>query len=214
MKTQIETTCSREQISSLADGELAPAELDAVLPALQAAEARECWHLYQLIGDVLRAPDLAACDRGPTLDLALGEQLHPAIVSVAHAAEPLPAETRARPAANDGLFRWKMAAGLASFAAVAALGWGLSGSLGPAAPAGAELALVQPPAAKPVDASPVQVVSAPELAVRRVNQAAPVMIRDPELDRLLAVHQQSAGVAAFGNPSGFLRSATFEGAGR
>lgn len=214
MKTQIETTCSREQISSLADGELASAELDAVLPALQAAEARECWHLYQLIGDVLRAPDLAACDRGPTLDLALGEQLHPAIVPVAHAAEPLPAETLARPAANDGLFRWRMTAGLASFAAVAALGWGLAGSLGPVAPVGAELAQAQSPAVTPVDASPVQVVSAPEQAVRRASPAAPVMIRDPELDRLLAVHQQSAGVAAFGNPSGFLRSATFEGAGR
>ena len=214
MKTQIEMTCSREQISSLADGELASTELDAVLPALQAAEARECWHLYQLIGDVLRAPDLAACDRGPMLDLALGEQMPPTIVPVVHAAEPLSTQTLTRPAANDGLFRWKMVAGLASFAAVAALGWGLVGGLGPAAPTGAVLALVQPPVATSVDASPVQVVSALEQTVRRASPAAPVMIRDPELDRLLAVHQQSAGVAAFGNPSGFLRSATFEGAGR
>jgi sigma-E factor negative regulatory protein RseA len=40
--------------------------------------------------------------------------------------------------------------------------------------------------------------------------AAPVMIRDPQLDALLAAHRQFGGTSALQMPTGFLRNATFE----
>jgi sigma-E factor negative regulatory protein RseA len=36
------------------------------------------------------------------------------------------------------------------------------------------------------------------------------MIRDSQLDELLAAHQQSAGISALQMPAGFLRDATYE----
>jgi sigma-E factor negative regulatory protein RseA len=39
---------------------------------------------------------------------------------------------------------------------------------------------------------------------------APVMIRDPQLDALLAAHRQFGGTSALQMPAGFLRRATFE----
>ena len=90
-------------------------------------------------------------------------------------------------AAND--WGWKLAAGVASVAAVAAIGWNLVAT-GPAA--GPQLAAA-PAAAGP---APVQ---------------AAAMIRDPRLDQLLAAHRQLGGATALQAPSGFLRNATFEG---
>ena len=37
------------------------------------------------------------------------------------------------------------------------------------------------------------------------------MIRDPQLDELLAAHRQLGGASALQMPAGFLRNATFEG---
>ncbi|HMN20466.1 MAG TPA: sigma-E factor negative regulatory protein [Ottowia sp.] len=191
------------RISDLVDGRLAGAEFEAALSTLAHREARECWHVYQLIGDVLRAPELAAWDRGADVLPDLGES---GLRAARAAALPDPT----RPAANDAVFRWKLVAGLASFAAVAVLGWGALAGLAPA-PGGAQLALQQP---APDAAAGAERTPRPVLADASVAGRNTVMLRDPELDRLLAAHQQSSGVAAFGNPSGFLRSATFEGSGR
>jgi sigma-E factor negative regulatory protein RseA len=95
-------------------------------------------------------------------------------------------------AAND--WRWKLAAGLASFAAVAAVGWNLFGASAPATQP--QLAAAVPPNATLAEA------------------AARPLVRDPRLDRLLAAHRQLAGATALGTTSGFLRNATFDGAGR
>ena len=101
------------------------------------------------------------------------------------------------PAANDSLFRWKMVAGFASLAAVAAIGWNSFSVLQSEAPQGAQLAVVTQPSAG---------TEQTELA-----QAGPaVMIRDPRLDELLAAHKQYGGASALQMPAGFLRNATFE----
>jgi sigma-E factor negative regulatory protein RseA len=39
-----------------------------------------------------------------------------------------------------------------------------------------------------------------------------VMLRDPQLDALLAAHRQFGGASALQMPTGFLRNATFDGA--
>jgi sigma-E factor negative regulatory protein RseA len=65
-----------------------------------------------------------------------------------------------------------------------------------------------------VPAAAVVPVADQSLAAATPAPAAPVMLRDPELDQLLAAHRQAAGVSAFGNTAGFLRAATFEGSAR
>jgi sigma-E factor negative regulatory protein RseA len=50
---------SREQISALADGELADAHVNVALAALREPEAQVTWDLYHQIGDSLRSDDMA-----------------------------------------------------------------------------------------------------------------------------------------------------------
>ncbi len=45
----------RVHISALADGELAPADLELAFAALQSADGQQAWNLYHRIGDALRA---------------------------------------------------------------------------------------------------------------------------------------------------------------
>jgi len=45
----------REHISTLSDGELAPADLELALAALQGADGQQAWNTYHHIGDVMRA---------------------------------------------------------------------------------------------------------------------------------------------------------------
>jgi len=100
----------------------------------------------------------------------------------------------APPAANDG--RWKIAAGFASVAALAALTWNV------VAPTATSTAPQM--AATPATVIPVAVTEPP-----RGN-----MVRDPSLDKLLAAHRQLGSATVLQQPAGFLRNATFEGAGR
>ncbi len=219
METQIKVEWTRERFSACMDGQVPDSELAGLAAALEApdGDARECWQMYHLIGDVLRSPDLAQYGR----DVQLAERVRASIaaepvVQIAPAAlainvdQPTYAE---RPAANDGVFRWKMVAGLASFAAVAAVGWGMLSGVGPQGGSGAQLAQGAAPAN-----GPVLTVAAPAPVTPNggdlVDPSAPVMLRDARLDELLAAHRQTAGGSAVGGASGFLRNATFEGHGR
>jgi sigma-E factor negative regulatory protein RseA len=192
-----------ELISALADGELRGDELArAVALAAGDAAARRTWHAYQAVGEVLRSGQAAPARSDSEAFLAA--------VRVKLQAQPLQAPepaalaaivTRSEPAAND--WRWKLVAGVASVAAVAAIGWNLAGpALTPAA---------QPQlAAAPVPAPASARAEAPQ--PEAVQQAA--MIRDPRLDRLLAAHRQLGGATAWQSTSGFLRNATYEGPAR
>jgi len=46
------------------------------------------------------------------------------------------------------------------------------------------------------------------------EESGAVMLRDPQLDALLAAHRQHGGVTALQMPAGFLRNATFNEASR
>ena len=219
MHTQIKLRSSTERVSALMDGQLPQGELGAVIGALSADdEARECWQVYHLIGDVLRSPDLVRYGR----DAGLAQRVAAAIANEPVAqVPPMPASLPKaqasyvdRPAANDGVFRWKMVAGLASFAAVAAVGWTMVAGIGPQSGAEPQLARNTTPAQMP---SQVLAVAAPVQAAASatdVDPVAPVMLRDARLDELLAAHRQAAGGSGLGGASGFLRNATFEGHGR
>jgi len=187
---------TQELISALADGQL---QGDAFVRGVELAaadpDAREAWQTYHLIGDVLRSGELAVGGAPSAFLARLQQRLHdeqPAAPQVA--AAPVATIPARAAAANDGSFRWKMVAGAASVAAVAAITWSLVGG-GANRPAGPELA------------------KAPAGTMLSSGERA-VMIRNPQLDELLAAHRQLGGASAFQTTTGFVRNATFEGSGR
>jgi sigma-E factor negative regulatory protein RseA len=187
----------QELISALADGQLrGDAFAHAVEVAADDPSGREAWHTYHLIGDVLRSGELAA-STAPAAFLARlqgrleHEKTHqqPAI-EVAQA----PVVSASREAANDASFRWKLVAGFASMAAVAAISWmAVGGFMG--------------------NPEQGQLASVPSGTAVAAGQPG-VMIRDPRLDEFMAAHRQLGGASALQAPAGFLRNATFDGSGR
>lgn len=194
-----------EQLSALADGQLQGDEFAAALAWAAEDEGRDTWEVYHLVGDVLRSSDLAR-PANPAVLSRLREELAkeappqrpqvPAQLDIVAANLPV--------AANASVFRWKMVAGFASLAAVAAIGWTSFSQLQGVGGAEAQLA-----------AAPERAASqgAPVVAVADAD-GQQVMIRDPRLDELLAAHKQFGSTSALQMPAGFLRNATFETPGR
>lgn len=199
MKSSLQTS---ELMSALADGQLSGEDFAAALHAsCHDDSAISAWDTYHLIGDALRSPALAA--RGA--DMAFLGRLNQRLAEEAsidrglHLAGPavdivqapvlgvLPSGGQA---ANDADFRWKLVAGVASLAAVAAIAWNATGLLTPATTP--QLALAS--------ASQQIVIASPQ---------GPI-VRDARLEELLAAHKQLGGTSALQEPSGFLRNATFE----
>jgi sigma-E factor negative regulatory protein RseA len=201
----------RELISALADGQLRGEEFArAATLATSDPQAVEAWTTYHLIGDVLRSGQAAAGTAPEAFldklsrQLALEEPLRPELAMSPAQASVAAVDTVVadRPAANDASFRWKLVAGLASVAAVAAVSWTLVSGTG--------VASQQPQlAALPTQPSEEQIAGANVVVGDRG-----VMIRDPRLDEFLAAHRQFGGASALQMPAGFLRNATSEGPSR
>jgi sigma-E factor negative regulatory protein RseA len=194
------TTEARELISALADGQLrGDAFARAVDAAVTDPEARDAWRTYHVIGDVLRSADLAGGSAPSDFSARLQQRLRQETPPLALHREAVRTSARQRSAAaNDSSVRWKLAAGVASVAAVAAIGWNIGGL-------GAGTAQPQLASAAPAAPGPAAAVLA--------TQRGP-MLRDPRLDELLAAHRQLAGSPALQTSGGFLRNATFEGPAR
>ncbi len=214
----------REQISALADGQLDDLEFAAALE-LTAAEgdARACWRVYHLVGDVLRSGELAAVGRDRDFLARLSTRLQaepvapeagrsplnsPELIAVGEQKKtvPMPIGKASAKAANDSSLRWKLVAGFASIAAVAAISFNAIGTL-EGLGSGTRLAQSGKSPAAPV---PPVFMAAGSPAMPE----EPVMIRDRRLDELMSAHRQFGGTSALQNPAGFLRNATFEGSGR
>ena len=212
----------RELLSALVDGQLRGAEFAQVVASATASdEALSAWHAYHVVGDVLRSADLAACEDDRAFVARLRVRLaslretdvflpRVPVTNILVTGEPplLPAvfqQERPREGANDSVTRWKLLAGVASMAAVAAIGWHLASDIAGSGQS-AQLAAAKGTAAT-VAAATAQsgVAGAAE---------AQVMLRDARLDELLAAHKQFAGTSALQMPAGFLRNATFENPGR
>ncbi len=198
---------NQELLSALADGQLSGAELAEGLELLgRDAEAVSAWRTWHLIGDVMRSPELAAgtpTDRFMSrLSQRLAVEAAPLPLAVESTTEGA-IESRVKASivvaepANDGVFRWKLVAGVASVAAAFAVGWSLLSSQG-LAPTGAQLAAA--PAGAPLATTPAA--------------QGGIMIRDAALDELLAAHRQLGDATALQMPARFLRNATFEGPAR
>lgn len=186
---------TQELISALADGQLhGEAFARGVELAASDPAAREAWQAYHLIGDVLRSGELAVGSSPSAFLERLQPRLREEPLLAPRAAPKAAAPPRRDEAANDGSFRWKMVAGFASVAAVGAMAWSLVGGL-PAKPASAELA------------------KAPAGTVLTAGERG-VMIRNPQLDELLAAHRRLGGASALQMSTGFVGNATFEPSGR
>ena len=196
-------------LSALADGEAdATGAATASARWRDDAALRERWHSYQLIGDVLRSDELAG--RGGDADFLrrLRVQLEREPVVLAPATVPaVPAPARAKL-----LRRWGAPAAVAAgFVMVAGALTITRLPQQQATPLQAQMAAAVPVTPAPVLAVPAAPVLA-EARPQRVESASGVLLRDARLDQYLLAHKEFGGSSALGASSGFLRSATFEGA--
>ncbi len=174
----------QEQLSALHDGELSPSQADALVRAtLSDEDATLQWRSMSVISSVLREQQGVSARR--------------ALV------ESQPLQQAPQEAANDGVFRWKMVAGVAAFAAVGSLTWALLGSVG-------EKVGVPGGVMAKTEAMPVASASGQGLIAvgGQLGGQEVTMIRDPRLDELLAAHKQFGGITALQRPAGSLRSAS------
>ena len=186
-----------EALSALVDDQpLDPAALDALLAACaQAPTLKQAWCDAHWIGEQLRSGAQGLPPASATFAAGVMRRLQ----QEAPLPSPAPVvQVTGGTAANDAVFRWKLVAGVASLAAAVALVWQVSVGV-PASSGGPQLAQTTP--------SPVQ-TEAPR--VTAVVTERGVLLRDPQLDALLAAHRQQGGVSALQMPAGFLRDATYE----
>jgi sigma-E factor negative regulatory protein RseA len=188
---------TQEMVSALADGQVGGDELAGALEAAKADP--QAWRTYHLIGDVMRSGELARATPSDRFLARLQESLRAerpqgAAIQPIRVLEPAAAVADpARPAANEQ--RWKLVAGLASVAAVAAIGWTVIG-------------------ATSGDRGAAQLAASPAPGVVLTGTQQGTMLRDERLDKLLAAHRQLGAATAVQAPNGFLRNATFEGPAR
>ena len=147
--------------------------------------ARERWMTYHLIGDVLRSSDLA---HAPGDALAL--RVHQALLQ-----EPVLLSPRSAPDAAASLrtSRWRGPVAAVAGVALVAGAW----------------VLVRPQAPQS-DSGPLAAVSPVDrvVALPAPQPAASGLVRDAQLDRYLAAHQEYAGATAIGGSAGLLRASS------
>ncbi len=200
MADRLARAVSKEQLSALADGELAPGEVADVCARWAAdGEWQSAWHRYQSIGDVLRSEELASPsghDAAFMTALRLRLAAEPVVlapVEPAAVATPLALPRRRFGWAAPAL----AGAGCWAVASMVWLEWPFQNS----------------PAAAPALVAATDV--RPSVGTPPAWPASdPGVFRDPQLDRYLAAHEQLAGRGALGMPSGFLRKAAAEAPSR
>ncbi len=203
------SSAARQRLSSLADGDTAGLDAQGGVSAALAtwrtdADARQAWHSYHLIGDVMRSEDLA---HTATQDLAFMSRLRDRLE--AETLHLLPAGMGPDPGAHPGpragsqagtkhagsVKSWPTGLALAASVAVAAIALGLSRPWTPASPDGARLlARAGNPGA-----------AAPTLAVNGAG-----VLRDPRLDEFLRLHQMARGGLPVSAPGGTLQRADMQ----
>ena len=202
--TEIHTT-QDETLSTLMDGELQSTALQSAITSVMSdSKSRSTWHAYHVIGDVLRSEELSGAAQDLQFLARLEARLaHEPLSLTTMEALPLPPPSgRYLQSANGPIF-WRALATVACTVLVAVVGFSV---LSPGA---------APPSGSMASATPSEIqINATQAAPLQVAVSPDGMIRDPRLDQLLSAHQQLGGHSAFQMPSGFLRNATYEGAGR
>ena len=221
----------RAELSALMDGELDDRDVAAACGFWrQGGDARVAWHTYHLIGDTLRSDELST---GAAHDAAFLDALRLRLADEPVVLAPKPLESvsaaaqrqaqRGRRDAPGRRRAWlapsAIAAGFMSVAVVLVL----TAAPGPLdAPRETPVATDGAPTAVPGGALAIAprsieaprglaAASMPRLPAADEPQfyvADKQLIRNARLDRYLSAHQQFAGSAALGMPSGYMRHAT------
>ncbi|WP_157984389.1 sigma-E factor negative regulatory protein [Undibacterium parvum] len=187
-----------QSISSLLDGELSDAQLDAALASLadpRQRDARQAWDVYQQIGDVLRSDDLAM-PLSPDFSAKFSALLDAEPVLLA---PQLRADVSIKPVAASSAIKQSIARYMAmtSMAAAAAVAFLMAPQIIPlfSAPSttGMQMARLNVPTNVPAGTqnSGVQLASnqlSSEPVAQSENQIE--MLRDPRLDSYLLAHQK------------------------
>lgn len=165
-------------------------------------QARATWHVYHLIGDVMRSSELAAV---PAHDIRFLAGLRQRL-----ATEPVVLAPVARPATRRTVQTWLMPAAVAAGFVVVAGVLVVSRLSGPSADVGAQkMAAASGMSANELQQSPVLRVSNGVGAAAAA--AAPVtVIRNPRLDEFLRAHQSARGGFAAAVPGSSLRRVDVE----
>jgi len=196
-----------ELVSALVDGQCQGEEwLRAVDHLEDAPDARADWDTYHLVGEAMRSAATPLRAHDPAFLQRLRHELTsntPQLIAQDNLLKGAKAPSHHQPlGANDA--HWRRVVGLASIVFLGVMvwqgyAWVASGSAAGAAPQMAQITTM--PASGPQSVTSV--------AASGEALAQPVMIRDPQLDALLAAHRQFGGATALQTPSGFLRNATF-----
>lgn len=187
----------RQCLSALLDGHAPGADAQSVQRACALwrddAQARQDWHAWNLLGDVMRSDELA---QSPSHDAAFLARLRERLASEPVVLAPAPVVAAATPLRN-----WRQA-------------WMLPGAVaaGFVAVAGVlVLARTEQAPAAPVLAS----TAAPGLSLASVPGASAAsvsvpgglaLVRDPQLDSYLRAHQAARGGMAAALPGGGMRN--------
>lgn len=189
----------QELLSSLLDGESQAGE-QALRAWRDDASTRSDWHCYHLIGELLRSDNVRVDARHDAAFLGrMRERL---------AAEPVLLAPSIQPSLPRAAWRWSWVAPMAVAAGFVAVA-GVLVVIRVAAPEGAaaerSATLTAPAAAQRLPAL---------AAASQVNGATGQLIRDAELDRYLAAHQQYNATSALAVPGGGVRKAATVAPGR
>jgi sigma-E factor negative regulatory protein RseA len=196
---------TKEQISALADGELADERVDVTLAALRLAERHSDWETYHQIGDVLRSDDMAVTlSSGFAARMAARLDAEPAIIAPAFSDRTADQEQAAPRAARHPAKRWAMP-GMIAAAAAAAVAFITTPQLMVAMKSepmnsSAHTVLVS---AQPASSN----ASSSQPAVVSANVAEGVVLRDPRIDDYLLAHQRFS--PSVYSTAQYARSATF-----
>ncbi len=202
-------------MSSLLDGDWGGMPGGGAGSALRAwrddTDTRQAWHVYQLIGDVMRSDDLA---RPAAQELAFLSQLRDRLETEPVHLRPATASAPGSPvsAVTQGatsvrlLGRWQAGAALAASVAVLAVTL-LVSRVGGLAPGNGEPTLASHRAG-PVANSGSSGVVVGAVPVAVVNSGG--VLRDPRLDEFLRLHQMARGGLPVGGPGGTLQRADLQ----
>lgn len=221
----------QEQLSACVDGELTQAQYQQMWKQMQSQSSGDELHahfaMWSLVGEAMRNPSQAQLQASEPFVLNFRNRLAGESVQqppVEKKLKWLSMDAIARPgrdAANAAVLRWKMVAGFASLAAVAAIGWS-NLSQNTQAP-GVQLAEVKYQA--PLNLA--QQGRGPGLTLVSRNTSglnmgaatsspldggSGIMIRDARIDEVLS-RQQSARANALQPSADFLRSTNLQGFG-
>ena len=190
----------RQALSALLDGELQAGDALAVQRACarwrESGPARQDWHAWHLIGDVMRSEELA---QPPAHDAAFLARLRERLADepVVLAPAPMASVASGGPAAaRTWRGTWALPTAVAAgFMAVAAV---------------LVVTRTAPPTAMPVLASApgagFSLVAVPGAAPPSTSTGSPGLIRDPRLDSYLRAHQTARGSMAAAVPGGGMRN--------